>query len=263
MKSFRRKPHSGRRDRAGSEPHWLGEGLHGITSLFDDVEEVGFITDEAVCKKILRFAQRYHGEKERPLAVYIPPDDLVGWQLPLLSDRFDVAVVTDEPDPLLERASERFDAAMFTDGVPKNLEGFVDFAFAPFRAWRSSEELRDMLARVSSWLADDGELLMVASAQSSAGDCSITWLGDERPISLHELHKGIYPRIELKESLIFQFDSSRKEFDEWVESFLKRHQPFFGRNVREYMEERIRAGDFSSENFTKADSAVVLVYEAC
>ncbi|MCB0343703.1 MAG: hypothetical protein KDD66_01225 [Bdellovibrionales bacterium] len=262
MKSFRRKPHAGRRDRSGGEPHWLGEGLHGITSLFDDVDEIGFITDEAVCKRALQFAQRYHGEKERPLAVYAPPGNFVGWQLPLLCERFDVAVVVEEPDPLLERACERFDAALFAEGLPKNLEGFVDFAIAPYRPWRSSLELSEVLSMLSSWINDDGELLVVAQAQTQGTEQLVSWRGDEQSVHIDQLHIGIYPKLELKESVTFNFDVSRKGFDDWIESFLKRHQPFFGRNVRDFLEERIRAGDFGTENMAKADCAAVLLYEA-
>lgn len=226
------------------------------------MDEVGFITDSAVCRKVQFFGQRYHGPKERPLAAYIPPPGTVGWQLPLLAERYDVAIISDEIDPLLERAAERFDAAAYASSLPSTLEGHVDFAVMTFRDWHSPGAFFSSLNHVSAWLAEGGVMLAVVAAKTREGARVLCRSTDNNGSLITELHRGVRPQLELHETLTLEIAPARRQLEQEMDEFLRRHQSFFGRNVREYLEERMRAPDFPTDSSLAADTAAVLVYEA-
>lgn len=231
-----------RRESTRNAEHWLGFGIDGQDALLLDLDPYLYVLDSLICRIAQQTAftvdERFRSEpSERPKAAILLGYDLNPWTVGFLSERFDVALVSDYVDPIVEETADRFNAVLFDDETFYSLEPVFDFVL-----------------RFECTQAIDGELLRTASELSNVllpGGRALF------PISIKDGKTGEQRAQWIKSSLGFReyttVDVERASFQEiknlpdfGVGEFARRHRAFYGKEARDLCLKRIYERDFQA-----------------
>jgi hypothetical protein len=216
-----------RRDPGKGAEHWLGHGVEGQDALLFDLDPYLYALDPVICK-IASQVSRYEREDERGKAAILLGYDLNPWVVGFLAERFDLALVTEFADPIVEETALRFDAILLDEEEFLNIEPCFEFILR-FDCARGLEPgLVRTVDLVSDLMLPGGVALFPIIAEN------LNLLPDTlgfRNYTLVETHQ-VYLKSLVK--------------DYGVTEFAKRHRSFYGKEARDLCLKRIYERDFQT-----------------
>lgn len=258
MKQFRRKPHSGRSRSASNYEHWLGEGIQGQETLVDDLDPTLYLADSAICSLITSTALACGSRDRRPQAILVPNEGEIGWHIGYLAKRFDVAVWTGDDDELISETAYRFNAKTFSGDLAEQSADGVELILFSAYNWPSVAEFVRGVDEALDCLSENGAAAFVLPLEISPNGALIRWSAEaSTPLArLTEPDEAIQALPRSSEVLEFSaFDPRETEV---LNSFLKRHREYFGKNIRELVVDRLTSPEFALQ--TTPFGAALLVY---
>jgi len=220
--------------------HWLGHGLDGQEALLFDLDPYLYALDAHICRVSQQIAFSTDARvskpsKERPKAAIILGDELNPWSIGFLSEKFDLVLVTDFIDPIVEETADHFNAIILDEEKFYNLEPVIDFALF----FNCSAELgRDLIKSafdITNILAIGGVALFPTRTTEILGaEVRANWLSTT--LGFKE-----FDSIEVFQT---SFSELLKTPDYGVGEFAKRHKSFYGKEARDLCLKRIYEDDF-------------------
>ncbi len=227
--------------RPGKErQHWLGHGVDGQETLLIDLDPYLYVLDSYICKvsQQIAFSEDLRISKlskERPKAAIILGEELNPWSIGYLSDRFDVVLVTDFIDPIIEETANRFNAIILDEEKFFELEPVFDFVLF----FNCSAEIDGKLAKsafdISHVLSTSGVALFpIINSENSSPETRVAWIASS--LGFRE-----FSEIEIYQT---NFTELKKLPDFGVLEFSKRHKNFYGKEARDLCLKRLYEDDF-------------------
>ena len=247
MKGYRNKPKSQRRSRDETERHWLKAGRQGREYLIDEVDAVSFAVDGYLSRRAMQLAHRLQPVKARPLAVFVPPYETVGWFGAFLSAKFDVLVVVSKPDDFQEAAADRFGMKLIYQDDVDQFGGMIDLFVCCDPHWPDFRAFTSAVRSTRDVLSDEGETHFVLAGVQHGDARFLRWsdgtmspiqaLGDRGSAFLSGPCNEVasIPLCDVALPLRAQ------------EEFTQRHRLFFGKQGEELWAERFSRGDFRTD----------------
>ena len=224
--------------------HWLDEGELGRECLFDDLDPFLYAIDRAIATKASQIAHSYDGEDEKPRALLAPPVASVPWQIGNLSRHYRVEIWVPDPDDLVERAAEAFDAHVLVGEIPDELVGMIDLFLVTNTHWENHNHFLLWQKEALPFLAEDGELCVVLRSVGEGGLLSVSWDDGSETLLTDLVSLGPEAkRAEFKTICLPEFAPDKSSF---LTDFLHRHRQFFGRNARDLCLTRMHEDDFQA-----------------
>lgn len=245
--------------------HWLDEGIRGQDCLFDDLTKQLFVLDPEICKRASQFAHRFDSGDDRPVAFIVAESMSVSWYLGYLSKFFQVWILTDEVDTLLEEACQHFDVGLADDEACKNLQGQVDFLLLIRNDFGNSGEFLQSVDECLDLLSIEGEAHFVL-----AGENNRSQKGEQKPddrrvslgadsLQITELeHSALFNGLQIQVSEE-PLGLEKQQLREAATGFLERHKKFFGKNSTGLLLERCEEEEFSRPN-SRADGSQEMAF---
>ncbi len=241
MGKTRKRFVTARRPAEGEDQHWLGHGIDGQDALLFDLDPYLYAADPIICRIAQQVAHsapdRAKSEpNERPKAALLLGYDLNPWTVGFLSERFDVALVTEYVDPIVEETADQFDALLVDEEEFFNLEPVFDFILRFECSKGLDPELMSRVQKCAELLICGGVALFPTLASGPSKEHEAGWL--EKTLGFREFSKVETERVKLSDL------SALPDFG--VGDFAKRHRAFYGKEARDLCLKRIYERDFQS-----------------
>ena len=222
------------------EGHWLGHGFDGQDALLLDLDPYLYVLDSQICRVSQQIA--FSGEerglkavKERPKAAIILGHDLNPWSVGFLSERFDIVLVTEFADPIVEETASRFNAIVLDEEQFYELEPVIDFALFFNCASELDAALIKSAHEISNVIVQGGvSLFPLRTKDKLSAEVKSSWLNGTlgfREFSSIDIYQNSFTEL-------------KKLPDYGVTEFAKRHRSFYGKEARDLCLKRIYEDDF-------------------
>ncbi len=253
-----------RGDKEEQARHWMGEGHFGQEALLLDLDPYLYAIDQVLSHRISQIVHAREDERARPLAVLVPPEATVSWQLAYLAQHFDLSLWSDDSDAILQDAVSHFDAEIFSGELPPLIHGRLSLFVHTDAAWENRSQLRLALRDTASSLAADGEIIVVLRCRGKLSQLEVEW-SDGSSSDLSEVLErhviaGLSEPSQVVHLSLADFDPRGSEY---LTAFLRRHRDFFGRNARDFFLDRMRDADFSEAFYSPQDGAARFATMIC
>ncbi len=246
-KRFLSNLRSGKRDE-----HWLGHGIDGQDALLFDLDPYLYALDAQVCRvsqQVAHAAEQRLSKGERPKAAILLGFDLNPWSVGFLSERFDVVLVTEFVDPIVEETAQRFGALVLGEEEFYGMEPIFDFVLSFSCSSALEPAVIKSIFDVSQILVPEGVALFpFHTTEKLSADVKASWLSST--LGFRE-----YATIEVFQT---SFPELKTQPDYGVSEFARRHRPFYGKESRDLCLKRIYEEDFQ-EIVQHEDEVVELV----
>jgi len=231
-----------RRESSRESEHWLGHGIDGLDALLFDLDPYLFALDQSICRLAQQTAysgaERYRENPgERPKAAILLGYDLNPWIVAFLSEKFDVALVSDYVDPIVEETAEHFNAILLDTDAFLNLEPVFDFVLR----FECSRGIDAELVRTASEVVDlilPGGIALFPTIpdESIASEKRGNWIASS--LGFRDFSEVALESVSLGEIKALP--------DYGATEFAKRHKAFYGKAARDLCLKRIYERDFQT-----------------
>ena len=220
--------------------HWLGHGIDGQEALLFDLDPYLYAFDAQICKISQQIAfskdeRALKSSKERPKAAIILGDELNPWSVGFLSEKFDVVLVTNFIDPIVEETADHFNAIILDEEKFYELEPVFDFILFFNCCSKLDREVIKNAVEVTNILAPGGVALFPSrTTQILTAEVRASWLSTTLGFKEFE-------SIDVWQT---SFSELLKIPEYGVGDFAKRHKSFYGKEGRDLCLKRIYEDDF-------------------
>lgn len=120
--------------------HWLGEELYSEEALRLELDPLLYAVDDALHRFINSAAHAYDGNEKRPVAIFLPIPDTIGWQVSYIAKQYNTYLLTEEEPDGLEEASDFFNIRPLDFDEFDSIEHWVDLFVTTSYIWSSAHE---------------------------------------------------------------------------------------------------------------------------
>lgn len=247
MGKDKRESRTWHRDSADDERHWLGEGLAGQESLLSEITPFLYAADATIFRHASQIAHHYHGPEERPLATVISPSGSIPWHVGQLSKHFDVCLLLEQYDPMIDGLTSSFGISVYEGHVPESLHSAVDFLVFTEIFWRDPTAFSLALRLALQLLSPSGRAIVMLPELGSPEDVAIQFASGE--LIARDAILQMY-ELSVFESALVTPIALQGLLDDpklGINEFAKRHKEFFGRSARDLCLSRLYEQDFRDE----------------